>query len=81
MFVYGMLFWLLHRAMRLTFHSHDNSYSQPIFWLLPAVICLFYAMTDEVHQTFVPGRFGTFRDIGYDLLGTFLAFLKRYRYI
>lgn len=50
-------------------------------WLLPFVICLVYAMSDEVHQAFIPNRTATFRDIGYDLLGMITVFLRQNRYI
>ncbi|MDY4969681.1 MAG: VanZ family protein [Lachnospiraceae bacterium] len=33
---------------------------------LAAVICCVYSATDEFHQTFVPGRCGTWRDMLYD---------------
>jgi VanZ family protein len=33
---------------------------------LAAVICCAYSATDEFHQTFVPGRCGTWRDMIYD---------------
>ena len=36
----------------------------------PAVVlAALYAVTDEVHQTFVDGRLGTPRDVAIDLLG------------
>lgn len=33
---------------------------------LAALICCLYSATDEFHQTFVPGRCGTWRDMLYD---------------
>jgi VanZ family protein len=33
------------------------------------VIAVLYAVTDEVHQTFVDGRLGTPRDVAIDLVG------------
>src|SRR5205823_12995573 len=47
---YGLLFLLWLRALRL---RHP--------WLA-ALICLAYAGSDEYHQTFVHGRYGTPRD-------------------
>ena len=32
-----------------------------------------YGLSDELHQTFVPGREGRLTDVGYDLLGAALA--------
>ena len=40
-------------------------------WLLPALIAICYAATDEVHQAFVPGRLGTPVDVVIDAVGAF----------
>ena len=37
------------------------------------VFSVFYAMTDEYHQTFVPGRAGAWTDVLLDGAGAFLA--------
>ncbi len=39
-----------------------------IFWL-PILICCIYAISDEIHQYFVPGRSCQFQDIVVDTLG------------
>ena len=36
-------------------------------------ICLLYAISDEVHQTFVDGRIGTWRDVLIDTAGALTA--------
>ncbi|MBW1643311.1 MAG: VanZ family protein [Deltaproteobacteria bacterium] len=33
----------------------------------------FFAVADEIHQSFVPGRTASFMDIGLDLIGIFLG--------
>jgi VanZ family protein len=38
-------------------------------WLLAVLLAGAYALTDEWHQTTVPGRQGSFRDVGIDMLG------------
>jgi hypothetical protein len=38
-------------------------------WLLAVLLAVGYALTDEWHQTFVPGRQGALRDVGIDTLG------------
>lgn len=38
-------------------------------------ICFLYAMSDEFHQTFIPGRSGEFRDVMIDSLGSLLGLL------
>lgn len=75
--VYAVLFLLVHRAQLLLLAKkyHSN------IWITSFAIVALYAISDEVHQTFVPGRFGTLRDVGFDVLGASLAFLKQYRYI
>lgn len=61
---YAVLFWLVWRA-RKSFR-------------LSLVITLFYALSDEWHQTFIIGREGTLRDVGFDSLGMLFSwnFLK-----
>jgi VanZ family protein len=36
---------------------------------LSLLICLMYAVSDEVHQVFVPGRSGEIRDVLIDMIG------------
>jgi len=38
-------------------------------------LCIFYAITDEIHQSFVPGRGPRVLDVGIDALGTLLGLL------
>ena len=38
-------------------------------YLTATIIVLFYALTDEFHQTFVPGRNGTLVDVAIDMSG------------
>jgi len=77
MLVYAVLYWLVYRGVKLT----TNSSSVFLHWTLPLVICLVYAVSDEFHQHFVPGRYATMRDIGYDMVGAGAVFLRKYRYI
>lgn len=42
---------------------------------LAVILCSFFAMLDEYHQTFVPGRGGTWTDVAIDGLGILLAAL------
>ena len=44
---------------------------RPLLWAVG--ISLAYACTDEYHQTFVPGREGTPRDVAIDAIGMALA--------
>lgn len=78
-FVYAVLFLLLHWGIQQTVPQKKHGPFQ--IWQIAFFITFLYALSDEFHQSFVPGRYGTFRDLGYDLLGAFIAFLKRYNYI
>lgn len=42
---------------------------------LAFAICVLYAVSDEIHQTFVPGRTGNLRDVGVDALSSAAALL------
>jgi VanZ family protein len=79
MFVYGVLYWLFYRAAQLVLNK--TAQKQHWQWSLPLIAIIIYAISDELHQTFVPGRTGTLRDIGYDTLGASIVFLWKYRYI
>jgi len=75
MFVYAVLFYLSYRSETITSSHRKNK------WLLPIVVCFLYALSDEFHQSFTPGRYASFRDIGFDSLGVLIAFLRIYHYI
>lgn len=62
-FGYGMLSWLLFRALRVTaLSSRDPNWS--MVWSLLAVAgTAFVASLDEWHQSFLPSRTGTVRDV------------------
>ena len=77
MFVYAVLYLLLFRASQQTNPqlSHKNQY------LFPLLVCSLYSISDEIHQSFVPGRFSTFRDMGYDMLGVSAVLLYQLKLI
>ncbi len=45
----------------------------PKDWLFPAAISLFYAIFDEIHQAFVPGRSTELKDVMVDFSGAMLG--------
>jgi VanZ family protein len=65
MFVYAVLYFLIFRAYQKSSPEMFNKNK----YLIPILICFLYSMTDEIHQSFVPGRYSTIRDMGYDMLG------------
>jgi len=78
MFVYAVLYLLLSRGVELVV---DKKADPRIKIFLPIVLVLFYAISDELHQSLVPNRYATLRDVGYDILGTSLVILKKFKYI
>lgn len=75
-FVYFVLMLLTHRAV---YKLHIKN----VFWasLVAVMLSVVYAMTDEFHQSFVPGRSGTLRDLLYDMLGIGIAWLQIHKYV
>lgn len=65
---YAILYFLLWRAIS----NRGEKADKKIFYQVLA-LTIFYAFTDEWHQTFVPGRGGTLRDVGFDSIGAMLA--------
>jgi VanZ family protein len=60
---YAMLAWLYLRALR--YHIHSGV----LLRLVSAGLALLYALSDEYHQTFVPGRSGDLADVLVDSMG------------
>lgn len=56
---YGVLAWLAWRVTR--------GWQRPFLWAF--VITAVYAVSDEFHQSFVPGRLGSAADVLIDCLG------------
>ncbi len=65
---YFILFWLVFRAVS----DDNNNVSRKVF-VKAFVLTVIYAFSDEWHQTFVPGREGTLRDVGFDTLGALIS--------
>lgn len=82
MFVYFILYLLLFYGFA-QIHTPPNSkkVASEKVWLFALITCMMYAISDEIHQSLVPGRQPTIRDIGYDFLGMSLAMLLRLKYI
>lgn len=69
--VYLILGILLLRA----FYKATPSLSDQKKYLFSFILVLFYGITDELHQAFVPLRDPSFLDVCFDALGGFLAVL------
>jgi VanZ family protein len=69
---YAILALLLFRA---AVWMTNFRWSVPILCLLVWTVCLFVAITDEFHQTFVPSRGPSIRDIIIDSSGAIIGLL------
>jgi VanZ family protein len=67
--VYLVLTLLVYGALR------PHMARSPRAWLLAMLVTVLYACSDEWHQSFVPGREGTVRDVAIDGLGVMGACL------
>ena len=65
---YAILYFLLFRAFQSLMVTRKAL-------IVSAVIAVLYAISDEYHQTFVPLREGTVRDVLIDSIGIFLMYL------
>jgi len=70
-FEFAVLYYLLVRALK----GHQRPLRLAFF------ITLIYAITDELHQSFTPGRFPSPLDVGFDSFGALIVYLRKVRYI
>lgn len=69
LFAYALLGFLLINALRRSGVFGRKSIMIALF------LCAFFAISDEIHQVFVPGRSGEVRDVFIDILGASLGIL------
>ena len=65
---YGVLALLLYRAF-----GSSGVKARWAIWAAVLLLTIAYAATDELHQSFVPGRDPSWQDLGYDSLGAFVG--------
>jgi VanZ family protein len=65
---YFILTFLLYRAFKGSFNINIS-----YLFIYPATLSLIYAVSDEFHQSFIPGRSPSIRDVLIDAIGI-LAF-------
>jgi VanZ family protein len=75
MFVYFVLFRLIYRAIIVDVKNPLKAS------IISFILCLLYAISDEYHQSFVPGRTPTGKDLLFDILGMAIAWLSVFKYI
>lgn len=73
--IFGLLGWLLARA----FYKEKNTFLQQNYFWLVLVVVVIFALIDEIHQHYIPGRYSDIWDWIADLSGA-LVFLIIFRY-
>lgn len=53
---------------------------QNVILVSSLIFCFIYALTDEFHQSFIPGRSSLFRDVLIDTSGSVLSLVSYYLY-
>jgi VanZ family protein len=69
---YGILFFLLFRALN---SFDEEKLSLKYMFAFTFLIAILYALSDEIHQTFVPTREGRLRDVFIDTAGMLLMYI------
>ncbi|MDD5590094.1 MAG: VanZ family protein [Candidatus Portnoybacteria bacterium] len=70
-FVFAVLNFLIFLALR----GQEFNYRKTIVWAL--ALAILYAVSDEIHQGFVPEREGKIQDVGIDSLGIIFSSLAQ----
>ena len=74
-FEYGILTILLFRALK------KGGIEKKEAGVYSVILAVLYALSDEFHQSFTPGREPTLRDVFFDTTGSFLAVYIIWRYL
>lgn len=77
-FEYLILFLLVQRALRISFLKKKTAISTSFNYrliLIATIISLIYAVSDEWHQSFVPGRLMALRDWLFDATGVLVGII------
>ena len=74
-FEYGILTILLFRALK------KGGIEKKEAVVYSVILAVLYALSDEFHQSFTPGREPTLRDVFFDTAGSFLAVYIIWRYL
>lgn len=75
--IYAIMGLLCFNALFNTYRKTDKKYL-----IIAVIICFLYAISDEIHQIFVPGRACMVKDVVIDTLGASLgSFICRKLYL
>jgi VanZ family protein len=74
-FVYAILYILIIKGFTKLNYPFEK------IWFNALLICLLYAIFDEIHQSTVIGRTATVTDVGFDFLGASVVALHKFGYL
>jgi VanZ family protein len=75
MFVYFVFYHLAYRAISFDVKNPVKAS------LIAFGLSILYAISDELHQSFVPGRMPSINDVFFDILGMIIAWLSIFKYV
>jgi VanZ family protein len=68
-----VVYALLCGALIYAFPDRCRRSAKGVVVTLSIIFCLLYGVSDEFHQSFIPGRFPSIADIAADVIGAALA--------
>lgn len=73
---YAILFTLIYRAL-----INAAGFTVSKSFKVAFILIFLYAISDEYHQSFTPGRTPSIRDVGFDSSGAVLAWIGLWKYL
>lgn len=68
-------YFILNLLFYIGFYKNCQKISKNKLLLLSIVFSIIYSITDEIHQTFVPNRVGSYKDVIIDSMGCLIFYL------
>ena len=70
---HGFEYCILGILLFLALSTHNISNKKK--YIITLIICIIYASTDEIHQLYINGRYGDYKDVLVDTLGSSIGLL------
>jgi VanZ family protein len=80
-FLHFIEFSILSFLLFLAFSTSGNTFVKKHIFILSSIVGIVYAISDEIHQSFVPGRSCEFLDFVADTLGIVLVQMVIWLYL
>jgi len=71
--IHMSVFFLFSISLQMAIAANRNQWSNKKIGFISSLLALIYALSDEIHQYFVPGRVCDFWDFAADAIGIFIS--------